>query len=141
MIPTRASRAAIAAACTLIPAAVARAQANTTAPADPGGSFVGELLAILVPLALVIVVLVVVLRLVRRRYGLSGGDAPLSVVQIVPLGPRERLVLVKTRSGRVFTVGVGLHAVHFVTDLDPSDLEPPPSPSPEERRIHTSRDG
>jgi flagellar protein FliO/FliZ len=142
MIPTPLIRLAFAATLDLAPAAAWPQQpAATAAPAvEPGGSFLGELLAILLPLALVIVVLIVVLRLVRRRYGLSGGDAPLSVVQIVPLGPRERLVLVKTRSGRVFTVGVGLHAVHFVTDIDPRDLEPPPATPPPDQRIHTSRD-
>ena len=102
------------------PAALAQA---APAPAGSGG-FVGELVAILVPLALVIVVLLVVLRLIRRRYGLTGGDAPLSVVQILPLGPRERLVLVRSRSGRLFTVGVGLHAVTYITDLETDEAAP-----------------
>ena len=75
--------------------------------------------------------LLVVLRLLLRRYRLTGADAPLSILQILPLGPRERLVLVKARSGRVFTVGVGAQSVNFVTDLDPADLEalePPAEP-------------
>lgn len=94
-------------------------------------SFAAELLAILLPLAAVIAGLLVVLRLLRRRYRLTGADAPLSILQILPLGPRERLVLVKARSGRVFTVGVGAQSVNFVTDLDPADLEalePPAEP-------------
>ena len=81
--------------------------------------------AIVIPLVLIIVGLVFLLRLVRRRYGLSGGDAPLSVLQILPLGPRERLVLVKSRAGRVFAVGVGAQSVTFVTDLDAEDLQSP----------------
>ena len=89
-------------------------------PAD--SSFGAELLAILLPLAFIIVGLLVVLRLLRRRYGLTGPDAPLSILQILPLGPRERLVLVKLRSGRVFTVGVSAQSVNFVTDLDADDL-------------------
>jgi flagellar protein FliO/FliZ len=93
------------------------------AEALPGdSSFGAELLAILLPLAFIIVGLLVVLRLLRRRYGLTGPDAPLSILQILPLGPRERLVLVKLRSGRVFTVGVSAQSVNFVTELAAEDL-------------------
>lgn len=99
----------------------ATAHATTPAPA-PSDSFVGELLAIMIPLVLIIAGLVFLLRVVRRRYGLSGGDAPLSVVQILPVGPRERLVLVKSRAGRVFAIGVGAQSVTFITDLDTEDL-------------------
>ena len=96
------------------------AEAVSEAPAT--SSVAGELLAILLPLAFIIAGLLVVLRLVRRRYKLTGTDAPLSILQILPLGPRERLVLVKSRSGRVFTIGVGAQSVNFVTDLDADDL-------------------
>lgn len=92
------------------------------------GSFAAELMAILLPLALIIIGLLVVLRLVRKRYGLTGADAPLSILQILPLGPRERLVLVKSRSGRVFTIGVGAHSVTFITDLDATDIASPGKP-------------
>ena len=96
------------------------AEAVSEAPAN--ASVAGELLAILLPLAFIIAGLLVVLRLVRKRYGLTGPDAPLSILQILPLGPRERLVLVKSRSGRVFTIGVGAQSVNFITDLDADDL-------------------
>lgn len=96
------------------------AEAVSEAPAT--SSVAGELLAILLPLAFIIAGLLVILRLVRRRYKLTGTDAPLSILQILPLGPRERLVLVKSRSGRVFTIGVGAQSVNFVTDLDADDL-------------------
>lgn len=102
------------------------AEAVSEAPA--ASSFAGELLAILLPLAFIIAGLLVVLRLVRRRYGLTGPDAPLSILQVLPLGPRERLVLVKSRSGRVFTVGVAAQNVSFITDLDPGDLASPGGP-------------
>jgi len=105
--------------------ATASTQAAPPARATPGESFVGEMLAIVIPLVLIIAGLLFLLRLVRRRYGLSGGDAPLSVLQILPLGPRERLVLVKSRAGRVFAVGVGAQSVTFVTDLSNEDLESP----------------
>jgi flagellar protein FliO/FliZ len=96
--------------------------------AAAGTSFAGELLAILLPLAFIIVGLLFVLRMVRRRYGLTGPDAPLSILQILPLGPRERLVLVKSRSGRVFTIGVAAHGVNFITDLDDADISIPGKP-------------
>lgn len=116
-----------------LPAALLSAIASSAAGAAPVGtttpseSFVGEMLAIVIPLVLIIVGLLFLLRLVRRRYGLTGGDAPLSVQQILPLGPRERLVVVKSRAGRVFAVGVGGHTVTYVTDLDSDDLPSAPS--------------
>lgn len=102
------------------------AEAVTDAPA--ASSLAGELMAIVLPLAFIIAGLVVVLRLVRRRYGLTGPDAPLSILQILPLGPRERLVLVKSRSGRVFTVGVAAQTVTFITDLEAEDVASPGEP-------------
>lgn len=111
----------------LVPAMLLAASAPVAAaPAPtPSDSFVGELLAIVIPLVLIIAGLLFLLRLVRRRYGLSGSDAPLSVLQILPVGPRERVVLVKSRAGRVFAIGVGAQSVTFITDLDADDLETP----------------
>lgn len=98
------------------------ARAQAAAEAAGSGTFFGELVSILVPLVLIILVLLAGLHLARRRYGMTGQDAPLSVVQILPLGPRERIVLVRTRAGRVFAVGVAAQAVSLVTELDPADL-------------------
>ena len=108
--------------------AVAQTQSTAAEPV----SFVGELLSIVVPLAFIILVLIAVLHLARRRYGISGQDAPLSVVQVLALGPRERIVLVRTRTGRVFAVGVGGQSVTLLTDLDPAELIPeaPPEGDP-----------
>lgn len=93
--------------------------------AVPGGdSFIGEMIAILLPLVFIIAGLLFLLRLLRRRYGLSGSDSPLSVLQILPVGPRERVVLVKSRAGRVFAIGVGAQSVTFITDLDIDDVAP-----------------
>jgi flagellar protein FliO/FliZ len=113
----------------IVPAALLAmsAQAAVTPARTPNDSFVGELLAILIPLVLIIAGLLFLLRLVRRRYGLSGSDAPLSVLQILPVGSRERVVLIKSRAGRVFAIGVGSQSVTFITDLDADDLEAPPS--------------
>lgn len=95
--------------------------------APVASSLAGELLAIVLPLAFIIAGLLVVLRLVRKRYGLTGPDAPLSILQILPLGPRERLVLVKSRSGRVFTIGVAAQTVSYITELDADDVAIPPT--------------
>jgi flagellar protein FliO/FliZ len=125
----------LAAACCAWPALAAAPAAD----AARESSFAGELLAILVPLALIIVALFLVLRLARRRYGLTGQDAPLSILQILPVGPRERIVLVRARSGRVFTIGVGPQSVNFITDLNPADLQMPETATASSD-IHTASD-
>ncbi|WP_158613492.1 flagellar biosynthetic protein FliO [Luteimonas sp. 100069] len=129
MVHARSSRFCfpLAAAAVLAPGLALAGVAPAAAAPTPGDSFIGELLAILIPLVLIIAGLLFLLRLLRRRYGLSGSDAPLSVVQILPVGPRERLVLVKSRGGRVFAIGVGAHSVNFVTDMAPEDLQTPVS--------------
>jgi flagellar biogenesis protein FliO len=105
-------------------AAAAPAFAQQAAQTAESVSFIGELVSIVLPLAFIILVLVAVLHFARRRYGTTGQDAPLSVVQIVPLGPRERIVLLKTRTGRLFAVGVAAQSVNLITDLDPAELVP-----------------
>lgn len=109
------------------PAVFAAATSAAAQPAAPD-SIAGEVIGILLPLALVIVALVAVLYLVRRRFGLTGQDAPLSILQILPVGSRERIVVVKSRSGRVFAVGVGAQTVTLITNLEQSDIEPAPTP-------------
>lgn len=94
-------------------------------PMDGRVSFLGELLSILIPLLLIIAGLWFGLRMVKRRYGLTGTDAPLSVVQVLPLGPRERLVLIRTRAGRVLAVGVSAQSVNLVADLAQADVDSP----------------
>ncbi|MCD9029454.1 flagellar biosynthetic protein FliO [Luteimonas sp. BDR2-5] len=104
--------------------------AATTAPdvvpAPARDSFVGEMIAIVLPLVFIIAGLLLVLRLLRRRYGLVGRDSPLTVLQILPVGPRERVVLVQSRAGRVFAIGVGAQSVTFITDLESDDVAPGP---------------
>jgi len=87
-------------------------------------SFIGELLAIVLPLAAVVAALFVVLHLARKRYGITGRDASLSIVQVLPVGPRERIVLVRTRAGRVFAVGVSAQSLNLITQLEPDDIAP-----------------
>lgn len=99
------------------------AAAPAAAQAKP--SFIGELLAVVLPLAAVVVALFVVLHLARRRYGITGRDASLSIVQVLPVGPRERIVLVRTRAGRVFAVGVSAQSLNLITQLEPDDIATP----------------
>lgn len=111
--------------------------ALAAAPTQPAAasSVWGELLGIVLPLALIILVLLAVSYFVRRHFGLTGRDTPLSIVQILPVGPRERIVLVKSRAGRLFAVGVSGQSVTLITNLDPSDLvaaDAPPSESASE---------
>ena len=47
-----------------------------------------------------------------------------AVVQILPVGPRERVVLVRSRAGRVLAVGVSGHSVNLITELDAADIAP-----------------
>ncbi|WP_202845427.1 flagellar biosynthetic protein FliO [Luteimonas saliphila] len=110
----------------LLPFAATEAAATvaSTARDTNGGSYLWELMAILLPLAFIIVFLLVLLHLLRRRFGLAGPDAPLSVVQVLPVGSRERIVVVRTRAGRAFAIGVSANAVTLVTKLDDDDLGP-----------------
>src|SRR3546814_21010432 len=78
---------------------------------------------VLLLLAFGIMALVAGLYLVRRRCGLTGQDAPLSILQVLPVGSRERIVVVKSRSGRVVAVGVGAQTVTLITNLEQSDIE------------------
>ena len=111
-----------------LPLAALATPGPTGAQAAEPLSIAGEVIGILLPLALVIVVLVAVLYFVRRRFGLTGQDAPLSILQILPVGSRERIVVVKSRSGRLFAVGVGAQTVTLITNLEQSDIEPAAMP-------------
>ncbi len=105
--------------------------AQPAAAATPAPSFFGELVSIVLPLSFIILGLFLVLHFARRRYGLTGQGVAMSVVQVLPLGPRERLVLVRTRRGRVLAVGVSSQTVSLVAELDPSEL-PTPDPAASE---------
>lgn len=98
--------------------------------AAPAPSYVRELLGIVVPLGFMILALLLVLRLLRRRYGMTGSGAHLSVLQILPVGPRERVVLLKTRAGRILAIGVSAQSVNLITRLEQDDVAADPGPSP-----------
>ena len=98
--------------------------ANAPVAAQAQPSIAMDILGIVLPLLFVIAALLVVLRLLRKRYGLTGSDAPLAVVQIVPVGPRERVVLLRTRAGKVLAVGVAAQSVNLLAELQEADIGP-----------------
>jgi len=105
------------------PAAPAAAPAAQAAAAQPP-SLLFEFAAIVLPVAVVLGGLVAVLYVLRKRHGLTARDAPLSVLQILPIGPRERIVVLRTRSGRALAVGVGGQSLSLIAELDPDDIAP-----------------
>lgn len=115
-----------AAALTLAGSALA---ADAAVPAA-APSYLRELLGIVVPLGFMIVALLLVLRLLRRRYGMAGSNAHLTVLQILPVGPRERVVLLKTRAGRVLAIGVGAQSVNLIARLEQDDVAADPDDDP-----------
>lgn len=104
-------------------APAAPASAAPAAAAQPP-SLLFEFAAILLPVAVVLGGLVAVLYVLRKRHGLTARDAPLSVLQILPIGPRERIVVLRTRSGRALAVGVGGQSLSLIAELDPDDIAP-----------------
>lgn len=120
--------------CCLLAAAPLAAQPTGATQGTDTVSFFGEMVSIVVPLAFIILALLVVLRLARRRYGVGPKDAPLSIVQVLPVGPRERIVLLRTRTGRLFAVGVGGASVRLLTDLDPAEWVEAAASAPDAER-------
>lgn len=106
-------------------AAVAPAVAPAPAPAAaPPPSLFFEFLAILLPVAVVLGGLIAVLFYLRKRHGLTARDAPLSILQVLPIGPRERIVVLRTRGGRALAVGVAGQSLNLIAELDPADIAP-----------------
>ncbi|MFK3650219.1 flagellar biosynthetic protein FliO [Lysobacter enzymogenes] len=120
-------RACLAFACCAPWAAFAAAPAASAAPAAQAAaaqppSLLFEFAAILLPVAVVLGGLVAVLYVLRKRHGLTAREAPLSVLQILPIGPRERIVVLRTRAGRALAVGVGGQTMTLIAELDPADI-------------------
>jgi len=127
-VPPRAA-ALIAAVALLLAGTALAATVPATAPA-PAPSYLRELLGIVVPLGFMILALLLVLRLLRRRYGMAGSNAHLSVLQILPVGPRERVVLLRTRAGRILAIGVSAQSVNLVARLEQDDVAVDPDGDP-----------
>ncbi len=100
----------------------ALAAAAKPAPAPQPPSLFFEIISIVLPVAVVLVGLVAVLYFLRKRHGLGAREAPLSILQILPVGPRERIVVLRTRSGRALAVGVAGQSLNLIAELDPADI-------------------
>lgn len=74
-----------------------------------------------VALVLLVVSAVIALWLLRRRSGWSG-NGPVRVVQMLYLGPRERLVLIEYE-GRRHLLGVTAGQITFAPQVDPVPSE------------------
>lgn len=120
LLRRRAASVIVFAALVLAPGLVMAAAAPLASA--PAPSYLRELMGIVVPLGFMILALLLVLRLMRRRYGLTGSKARLSVLQILPVGPRERVVLLQTRAGRVLAIGVSAQSVNLITRLEQDDV-------------------
>lgn len=112
------------AACAPLAALAASPPAAAPAAAVQPPSLLFELAAIVLPVAVVLGGLVAVLYFLRKRHGLTARDAPLSVLQVLPIGPRERVVVLRTRSGRALAVGVAGQSLNLIAELDPADIAP-----------------
>jgi flagellar protein FliO/FliZ len=103
-----------------IPVATVSASDSAAAAAP---SLLTEVLAVFVPLAFILLALLAVLLLLKRQFRSPKNSTPLSIVQVLSLGPRERIVVIRTLAGRVLTIGVSPHTLRLIAELDIDDIE------------------
>ena len=100
------------------------ALADNTPAADDSIPWV----SLLVPTLLIIGAAVAATFLLKRWQGRVGGrDGPLQLVQVIAVGPRERLALVKV-GGRFVVVGIAPGSVNRIAelyDIQPADPNQP----------------
>lgn len=94
----------------LCPLGVARA-----ADADAGDG--AGLIALVVPLIAVVAGLGALWWMSRRYSARGGGAGPLRIVQVLGVGPRERVIVVEHDSRR-FLLGVTQSTISLLADLD-----------------------
>lgn len=112
------------------------AAAEPTAP-DPGASLLGLML----PLLVVAFALAALWWVMRRQGGRGGGSGPARIVQVMAVGPRERILIVDHDTQR-FMLGVTPTAISLLAHLESKDAAKNPanaSASPNENAITTSR--
>ena len=86
-------------------------------PVNASPSLSAELVSLILPLLLVVATLVAAFYLLRRRFGLATRDGPLRVVQVIAVGPRERIVLLDL-DDRQMLVGVTSAQITRLATLD-----------------------
>ena len=80
-----------------------------------------ELGVFLIPLALLMLVALAGLMYFNRRRMLFPRHGPLSIEQVLSIGPRERIIVLKTKS-ELLVVGVTSEQITLLTRLDPQFL-------------------
>jgi flagellar biosynthetic protein FliO len=119
------------------PTAPAATSASLAAPAPApastgagGAELWSSLLVTLLALAFVLALAWLLLRLLKRATTLRGADGqvPWQVVQALPLGGRERLVIVR-RGAREYVLGVTPASVSLIDQRAPGDAERPAPPA------------
>ena len=88
--------------------------------AAPTRSFLGLLLPLLVVLGSLLAALV----WLNRSRGLYKNDGPLKVVQVLPVSPRERVVVLETQS-KLMVIGVATGRVTLLSMLDSTESKHP----------------
>lgn len=99
-----------------VKAAVAVDSVPAPVSVPPGGSVLG----LIVPLLTVAFALVALWWIMRRNSGRSGAAGPLRIVQVLAVGPRERVIVVDHASRR-FMLGVTPSTINVLADLDGKD--------------------
>ncbi len=95
-------------------ASAADPAAAATAEAMPGSS---ALLALVVPLLAVVFALAALWWMLRRQSGRGGAAGPARIVQVLAVGPRERVLIVDHDAQR-FMLGVTQSSISLLADLD-----------------------
>ena len=80
-----------------------------------------EIAAILIPLALLLIIALAALIYFNRRRMLFPGHGPLSIEQVLSIGPRERIVVLKAKD-QLLVIGVTSEQITLLTRLDPQLL-------------------
>lgn len=104
---------------------------------ESGASLVGLVL----PLLTVVFALAALWWVMRRQGGRSAAAGPARIVQIMAVGPRERILIVDHDTQRLM-LGVTPTAISLLAHLEPKDAAKNPanaSASPNEHAIATSR--
>ena len=102
-------------------------QASTAAAAGPGFAGVWE---VTLGLALVVGLIFVAAWAMRRvAPGASGSHSAIRIVAAMPVGPRERLVLVDA-GGRQLLIGVTAQQISALHSFEEPPLPPSASPGP-----------
>ena len=88
--------------------------------AAPGRPF----LSLLLPLLVVLGSLLAALVWLNRSRGLYKNEGPLKVVQVLPVSPRERIVVLETQS-KLMVIGVATGRVTLLSMLDSTESKHP----------------